>query len=111
MARTVIASFVLHWVDRALLLRSLAEIDRILAPGGLLVVADFLPDVASRVAYHHLPDDDLWTYKQNYPELFMTTALYREEQHVVYAHATGETITPKTRCIASCLRKVETYLG
>ena len=50
----VIAPFVLHWVDRALLLKSLAEIDRVLAAGGHLIISDFLPGKPQRVSYHRL---------------------------------------------------------
>ena len=73
----VIINFVLHWIDRNLLTRTMAEIDRVLEDGGHVLIGDFSPDVSTTVGYHHLPDSGLWTYKQNYPGMFEATELYR----------------------------------
>jgi SAM-dependent methyltransferase len=72
----VIISFVLHWIDRSTLLRSVAEIDRVVRPLGHLVIADFLRAAPERVDYHHLPGADVWTYKQDYAEVFVASSLY-----------------------------------
>lgn len=82
----VVVSFVLHWVDRHVLLRAVAEVDRLVADGGHLALADFLPDANVRVRYGHLPDDDVWTYKQDYPALFVASGLYRIVGSVAGAH-------------------------
>ncbi len=82
----VIVSFVLHWIDRALLTRSLAAIDALVAPGGFLVVADFLPDSPCRRRYHHRDDVALYTYKQDYAAVFTATNLYREVSRSVFHH-------------------------
>ncbi|MEI7814197.1 MAG: class I SAM-dependent methyltransferase [Coriobacteriia bacterium] len=82
----VIVNFVLHWVDRRTLVRSLAEIDRVVADGGLLVLGDFLPGYPQRRAYHHLPDAGVFTYKQDYARTFEALGVYREVARVTYDH-------------------------
>jgi len=72
----VIVSFVLHWIDRRTLLQSVAEIDRILIDKGVLVLSDFFVPYPQRRFYHHLPENNVWTYKQNYWEIFLATNLY-----------------------------------
>lgn len=72
----VIANFVFHWVDRSTLLRSVGEIDRIITDGGYLVIGDFYPSFPVRTPYHHLPDADVWTYKQHYANVFLASNIY-----------------------------------
>jgi SAM-dependent methyltransferase len=86
----VIVNFVFHWVDRTRLLRSAAEIDRILKDGGYLLIGDFLPARPQRIAYHHLPGEDLWTYKQNYSEIFLASNLYQIVGAFPFDHSTQE---------------------
>jgi SAM-dependent methyltransferase len=73
----VIVNFVLHWVDRSRLLRSVAEIDRLLPDGGFLIIGDFYPSNQLRVRYHHLPAEQVYTYKQNYAGSFLAAGIYR----------------------------------
>lgn len=72
----VVATFVFHWIDRKSLLTSAAEVDRVLKPDGHLVLADFAPFGPRKVRYHHRSDVQLYTYKQDYPALFLATAGY-----------------------------------
>ena len=72
----IIVNFVLHWIDRANLLRSIAEVDRLLVDGGFLVIGDFYPSNLTRVPYHHLPGEKVYTYKQNYAATFLASGLY-----------------------------------
>src|SRR6185503_8283483 len=72
----VIVNFVFHWIDRLNLLRSVAEVDRLVRDGGFLIVGDFQPANRVRVPYHHLPDRGVHTYKQDYAELFQCLGLY-----------------------------------
>jgi SAM-dependent methyltransferase len=74
----VVVFGVFCWVDRASLVKSFAEVDRIVRDGGFLVIGDFLPDGQSRSRYDHLPDSDVYTYKQNYPASFEALGLYKE---------------------------------
>jgi len=72
----VIVNFVLHWVSRDTLLRSVAEIDRLLVDGGFLILGDFEPSNRVRVRYHHRSEEEIYTYKQNYPAVFLASGLY-----------------------------------
>ena len=72
----LIVNFVLHWVDRAHLLQSIAEIDRLVIEGGFLILGDFLPAAQTKVPYHHLTKHTVYTYKQNYADVFLASGLY-----------------------------------
>jgi ubiquinone/menaquinone biosynthesis C-methylase UbiE len=82
----VIVNFVLHWVDRRTLVKSIAEIDRLTKDGGLLLIGDFLPDYQQRRRYHHLPNDMVFTYKQDYAKIFEIFGTYREIVRFTYNH-------------------------
>ncbi len=74
----VIVNFAFHWIDRAKLLGSVAEIDRVLTDGGFLIIGDFYPTNLTKVRYHHLPDQNVYTYKQNYAATFLASGLYHQ---------------------------------
>jgi ubiquinone/menaquinone biosynthesis C-methylase UbiE len=104
----VIVNFVLHWVDRSTLLRSVAEIDRVLADGGFLVIGDFYPSLPQRVRYHHLPEQDVWTYKQNYSDIFLASNLYETIASYSFDHSTHalrSDVRPEDRAQIMLLRK------
>ncbi|MEP7311089.1 MAG: class I SAM-dependent methyltransferase [Pseudomonadota bacterium] len=67
--------FCLYLVDRDLLFRAVAEADRVLRSGGLLVIVDFDPDGPSRRHYHHRPG--IWSYKMDHSRLFLANPAYR----------------------------------
>ncbi len=73
----VIVNFVFHWIDRSHLLRSVAEVDRVLMDGGFLIVGDFFPSTQTKVRYHHLPEQEVYTYKQDYAASLLASGLYR----------------------------------
>ena len=85
----VIINFVFHWIDRSNLLRSIAEVDRIVMAGGLLIIGDFYPSNFIKVRYHHLPDRKVYTYKQNYAEIFAASGLYSHVALLTGTHASG----------------------
>lgn len=82
----VIVNFVLHWVDRSSLSRAVAEIDRVVADGGLLILGDFLPDRPTRRQYHHRPSKDVFTYKQDYAAIFEAFVTYRSIARIAFDH-------------------------
>lgn len=82
----VIVNYVLHWVDRSTLASSVCAIDGLVRDGGLLILGDFLPDYPQRRRYHHLPEEEVYTYKQDYPALFTGLGLYREVARLTYDH-------------------------
>ena len=73
----VIISFVLHWIDRRRLLTSLAALDAEVADGGCVVISDFMPEHPLRREYHHLAGQGVFTYKNDYPAMLLSTGLYR----------------------------------
>lgn len=81
----VIVNFVLHWVDRSSLLKSIAEVDRMVNDGGYLLLGDFLPDVPQCRKYHHV-DQGVYTYKQDYPVLFQSMGIYKETVRKLFNH-------------------------
>lgn len=85
----VIVHFVLHWIDRDMLLRSVSEIDRMVTPGGFLAVGDFAPQHRMKVPYHHRDDVELYTFKQQYDELFIASGLYRRVATLTTSHQRG----------------------
>lgn len=105
----VIVHAVLHWVSRDRLLTAAAQIDCTVAPGGHLVLGDFYPYAPEKVAYHHLPEADIWTFKLDYPKLFLATGLYQEKARVVehYQHAPAPGAS--ARGLISLLEKKSIY--
>lgn len=81
----VFCQMVLHWVERKHLFQAISEIDRVTAPGGILILGDFFPDFNQKRKYHHLPDKEVFTYKQEYAKIFVSSGLYKE----VYAISCG----------------------
>ena len=105
----VVVNFVFHWVDRSLLLKSISEIDRVLCQEGYLLIGDFYPDYPSKTTYHHLPEQEVWTYKQDYAAPFIASGLYTLVAMATGAH--GHTVPvpaaeSNVRVATSLLRKV-----
>jgi SAM-dependent methyltransferase len=73
----VIINFVFHWIDRSVLLKTVAEIDRVVEDGGFLLIGDFYPKHATRARYHHLPGEEVYTYKQDWSAMFVASGSYR----------------------------------
>ena len=80
----VIVHYVLHWVDRSRLMRSVANIDEAVNDGGYLLIGDFYPDNRTKVPYHHKPG--LYTFKQDYARLFCETGLYHAVAMLTSGH-------------------------
>ncbi|HXG51798.1 MAG TPA: class I SAM-dependent methyltransferase [candidate division Zixibacteria bacterium] len=72
----VIVNFVFHWISRANLLRAIAEVDRLVADGGSLILGDFQPSNRFQIPYHHLPASEVYTFKQDYAASFLASGLY-----------------------------------
>ncbi|MBI5683048.1 MAG: class I SAM-dependent methyltransferase [Deltaproteobacteria bacterium] len=106
----VIVNFVLHWVDRETLIKSDAEIDRVTKDGAFLILGDFLPDCQQRRRYHHLPNERVYTYKQDYARIFESFGTYKEFTRFTYDHDNVEqnSIKPcssSSRAFCSILHK------
>lgn len=83
----VIVNFVFHWIDRVNLLRSVAEVDRLVGDSGWLMIGDFYPSNRMQVRYHHLQDENVFTFKQNYAETFLASGLYHPVCLLTAGHA------------------------
>jgi RimJ/RimL family protein N-acetyltransferase/ubiquinone/menaquinone biosynthesis C-methylase UbiE len=104
----VITNFVLHWIDRNLLLRSVSEIDRVLADNGHLIIGDFHPNQPCRTKYHHLPNDEVYTYKQHYFSCWRSSRLYQTVCQLIYDHDSRMVcadVHPSHRASLTVLRK------
>ena len=86
----MIVNFVFHWIDRENLLRSIAEVDRLVRDGGWLIIGDFLPSNRLQVRYHHLQDETVFTFKQNYADTFLASGLYHQVSLLTGDHAAKE---------------------
>jgi ubiquinone/menaquinone biosynthesis C-methylase UbiE len=107
----VIMNFVFHWIDRVNLFSSIAEIDRMLADGGSLIIGDFYPAFPERVVYHHLPNANVWTYKQNYLDIFLASNLYELITFLVFehdSHQISHMVSPNNRTQVVLLNKTLT---
>jgi SAM-dependent methyltransferase len=82
----VIVVGVLCWIERNLLAKSIAEIDRLVDASGLLCVADFAPDYPVKRSYHHRPELQVFTYKQDYPKIFESLGHYKAISRDVFSH-------------------------
>lgn len=82
----VIVNFVLHWLDRQSLAKSIAEIDRMTKDEGFLIIGDFLPDFQQKKHYHHCQDQEIYTYKQDYAKIFTSLGIYSEITRISFNH-------------------------
>ncbi len=72
----VVIGFVLYVVDRESLFRVIAETDRVLKNGGVLMILDFFSEKPIRNPYQHIKTNEAFAYKQNYEEIFTASRLY-----------------------------------
>jgi ubiquinone/menaquinone biosynthesis C-methylase UbiE len=72
----IIAGFFMYVVDRSLLLKAIAEIDRVLKEGGKLILIDFYALKPTANNYHHIKDQASFSFKQNYEDIFLASGLY-----------------------------------
>jgi len=74
----VIVNFVLHWVDRDALYRCITKIDQWVSNQGHLIIGDFGPDHFLKRKFHHLKDENIYTWKMPYQQLFLQSGAYME---------------------------------
>lgn len=104
----VIINYVMHWISREELLKSVAEIDRMVADGGYLIIGDFAPDHPTKTTYHHLPKENVSTFKLDYAGIFTSTALYSVVSQMTFNHADHDFIPHakgEHRGVVTLLRK------
>jgi ubiquinone/menaquinone biosynthesis C-methylase UbiE len=72
----IIIGFVLYVIDRELLIRTIAEVDRVLKNNGHLIIIDFSSDFPIKRNYQHISSFEAYSFKQNYENSFLSTCLY-----------------------------------
>lgn len=84
----VIIGFVLYVIDRDILFKVIAETDRVLADGGILMIIDFFSEKPTRNPYQHIKDIQAYAFKQNYEEIFLASKLYQLMDKRSMSHTT-----------------------
>lgn len=79
----VIINFVFHWIDRSILSAVVIEIDRVLKNGGIIILGDFYPLYPTKELYHHLKSEKIYTYKDDYSNLFDNLGYYQNVGRLV----------------------------
>lgn len=82
--QAVLVGFCLYLVDRHLLMRVVAEVDRVLDDGGRLFVTDFCPPSARRRAFSHQPG--LWSFKMDHTQLWTANPQYVVTERITFSH-------------------------
>lgn len=84
----VIVGFVFYVIDRSILFKTLAEIDRVLKNNGVVIIVDFFSEATLKNAYHHIDEFEAYSFKQNYDEIFIASRLYYLLDKSTYDHNT-----------------------
>lgn len=82
----VIVNFVFHWIDRENIFKTISNTDKLLKDGGYLIIGDFLPDFPQKRKYHHLPTENVFTYKTDYTKVFKSLNTYKEVYKTTFNH-------------------------
>ncbi len=77
---------VLHWIDRKNLLISIAKIDELIKDGGFLIIGDFQTPFPIKREYHHIKEDEVYTFKLRYKDIFLATGMYLEMASFSFNH-------------------------
>ena len=108
----VVCNFVLHWIDRKNLFTVVRNIDTFVSGGGTLILGDFLPDFNQKRWYHHLKNERVFTYKQDYAGIFKASGIYHEYARVTFNHDSKsrrpEFASSSERAMCVALRKMKT---
>lgn len=106
----VIMNGVFCWIERTNLLKVCHLLDQALKNGGYLIIGDFQTPKPIKNPYHHLKEE-VYTYKQGYKNIFLSTYSYLELANLCYNHDTKEfkNITLQNIFCVSLLRKEEVY--
>ncbi len=82
----IIIGFLFYVLDRNLLFRTIAEIDRVLKNNGFIILVDFQAFKPMRVKYHHITQFDAFSYKQPYERIFSSSCLYHMLEKNTLSH-------------------------
>ena len=77
--------FCLYFCDRSKVLRSISEADRVLRPGGFLVITDFDAGPLRKNQYVH--KSGIFSFKQDYSAILLATSAYHLVAKRSYSHS------------------------
>ncbi len=104
----IIVGFVFYVIDRSLLLRVVAEIDRVLCNKAVVINIDFFSERPNRNRYHHITEFDAFSFKQNYENIFIASEMYQLLHRVSFHHEkrlADATDDYFNKCSATLLKK------
>jgi ubiquinone/menaquinone biosynthesis C-methylase UbiE len=79
-----VAGFFFYVVDRELYFRVVAELDRVIKPGGFLVIIDFDSAVPKTTRYRE--ENDIYSYRNRNAEIFLSNGHYTLVSKVTLSH-------------------------
>ena len=82
----IILYSVLHWIDRETLLLSISNIDRYLRWDGHIIIGDFQVPYPIKRRYHHIEKQNIYTYKIDYKNIFISTGKYKSISDISINH-------------------------
>lgn len=83
----VIVGFVFYVIDRNIFFKVIAETDRVLRNGGILIIVDFFSETSLKNSYQHIKEFSAYSFKQNYDEVFTASKLYYLLDKSTYNHS------------------------
>ncbi len=84
----VILFNVLQWVPREHLIRTIAEVDRVLRVGGVVYIQEYLPN--KPLTSQSIHDDEIYIFKDDYVNFFIAFPWFREIYREVHNINDGE---------------------
>lgn len=97
----VMLGFCMYVVDRQYLLKTAAEVDRVLKRGGFLLIEDF--DVPNPVKRTYIHSTNIYTYKHDYSSLFLGDPSYSLIEKRCYSHS-SDAFDPKVQeRVSTCI--------
>ena len=96
--------FCFYLIDRSTLFKVVAEADRVLGDGGILIITDFDPPFPTKRQYHHKAG--VFSYKMDYAGLFLSNPFYTLVEKISYSHYGNDFIDdPQERIHTTVLKK------
>lgn len=105
----VVFGFCLYLVDRADVMKAVAEADRVLKSGGFLAIVDFDPKLRHKRPYHHRPG--LFSYKNSHADFFTAGGHYYLVAKESFSHAARHFATDSDERVSMCIlyKEPESY--